>query len=205
MKLHWSPRSPFVRKVMVVAHERNLTDKLNCVRTVAISDAPSAELMADNPLNKIPCMVLDDGSVLQDSRVICEYLDALDGAPVLFPQGEDRWSALRRQALGDGFLDLMIVWRHERIRPENLHLHSYLDAYRQKAEATLDRLNAEIPARTGFDIGDVSIGCALAYADFRYADLEWRKGRDDLARWFAGIEARQSFIATQIVNDGPAQ
>lgn len=190
---------------MVVAHERGITERLDCVRTVAITDAPSPDLMADNPLNKIPCLILDDGSVLQDSRVICEYLDALDGAPVMFPQANARWAALRRQALGDGFLDLMILWRHERIRPENLHVQSYLTAYRQKAEATLDRLDAEIPVREGFDIGDVSIGCALAYADFRYADLEWRKGRDGLARWFAGIEKRPSFIATQVVNDGPAQ
>ncbi|MFZ0238946.1 MAG: glutathione S-transferase N-terminal domain-containing protein, partial [Xanthobacteraceae bacterium] len=79
MKLHWSPRSPFVRKVMIVAHERGLIDRLNCVRTVAAMITPHAELMLDNPLSKIPTLVLDDGTVLYDSPVICEYLDALDG------------------------------------------------------------------------------------------------------------------------------
>ncbi len=86
MKLHWSPRSPFVRKVMIVAHERGVADRITCVRTVAETTKPHAELMKDNPLSKIPTLVLDDGMVLYDSAVICEYLDSLDGAPKLFPQ-----------------------------------------------------------------------------------------------------------------------
>jgi glutathione S-transferase len=187
---------------MVVAHEKGVTERIECVRSVAIANDPNPALMADNPLNKIPCLVLDDRSVLQDSRVICEYLDALDGKPVLFPQGEQRWSALRRQALGDGFLDLLIVWRHERNRPEELHHLSYIEAYRQKAVATLDRLARDIPGRADFDIGDVAIGCALAYVDFRFGDLAWRDGRGDLARWFDRVAARPSFVATPIVNDG---
>ena len=79
MKLHWSPRSPFVRKVMIVAHERGLAGRITCMRTVAAMTKPHAELMKDNPLSKIPTLVLDDGTVLYDSPVICEYLDALDG------------------------------------------------------------------------------------------------------------------------------
>ncbi len=85
MKLHWSLRSPFVRKVMIVAHERRLVDRLDCMRTVAAMTKPHAGLMKDNPLSKIPTLVLDDGTALYDSPVICEYLDALDGQPQLFP------------------------------------------------------------------------------------------------------------------------
>jgi Glutathione S-transferase, N-terminal domain len=104
MKLHWSPRSPFVGKVMIVAHERGLVDRLSCVRTVAAMTTPHAELMRDNPLSKIPTLVLDDGTVLYDSPVICEYLDALDGKPQLFPRDrEPRMLALRRQVLGEAF------------------------------------------------------------------------------------------------------
>src|SRR6516164_1899259 len=104
MKLHWSPRSPFVRKVMIVAHEAGLVDRLTLVRTVAASTKPHPELMRDNPLSKIPTLVLDDGTALYDSPVICEYLDRMDGDPKLFPQhGRARIVALRRQALGDGF------------------------------------------------------------------------------------------------------
>ena len=102
MKLHWSPRSPFVRKVMIVAHERGLIDRIACVRTVAAMTKPHAELMQDNPLSKIPTLVLDDGRVLYDSPVICEYLDGLGSAPKLFPAAPAvRLDALRRQALGD--------------------------------------------------------------------------------------------------------
>src|SRR6476620_2299768 len=113
MKLHWSPRSPFVRKVMVFAHETALVDRLNCVRTVVAMKAPNAALLPDNPLSKIPTLVLDDGTALYDSGVICEYLDTLHAGPFLFPaQGPARWTALRRQALGDGLLDFLLLWRH---------------------------------------------------------------------------------------------
>src|ERR1700727_2792830 len=110
MKLHWSPRSPFVRKVMVLVHERGLADRIACVRTVAATTKPHAELMRDNPLSKIPTLVLDDGTVIYDSPVICEYLDALDGAPGLFStEPKARLTALRRQALGDGFLEMLVL------------------------------------------------------------------------------------------------
>src|ERR1700691_6047162 len=127
MKLHWSPRSPFVRKVMIVAHERGVVDRIACVRTIAATAKPHAELMQDNPLSKIPTLTLDDGTVLYDSPVICEYLDALDGAPKLFPkEPKARMIALRRQALGDGFLDLLVLLRDERMRaqPSEAHLAS---------------------------------------------------------------------------------
>ena len=127
MKLHWSPRSPFVRKVMIVAHERELIDRVDCVRTVAAMTTPHAELMRDNPLSKIPTLVLDDGTALYDSPVICEYLDALDDKPQLFPlDRKPRMLALRRQALGDGFLDLLVLARNERLRqqPSQVHLTS---------------------------------------------------------------------------------
>ena len=134
MKLHWSPRSPFVRKVMIVAHERGLTERITCVRTVAASTKPHAELMADNPLSKIPTLVLDDGAALYDSPVICEYLDALHGAARLFPvQPKARLEALRRQALGDGFLDLLVLLRDERLRPHPSAAHLASAAERRAA------------------------------------------------------------------------
>jgi len=103
MKLHWSPRSPFVRKVMVAAHDIGVADRIQTVRTVAAMTKPHPDLMIDNPLSKIPTLVLDNGTVLYDSNVICEYLDHLNGGPKLFPVPfEERMTALRRQALGDG-------------------------------------------------------------------------------------------------------
>src|SRR5947209_7321911 len=99
MKLHWSPRSPFVRKVMIVVHELGLADRITCVRTVAATTRPHLELMAENPLSKIPTLVLDDGTVLYDSPVICEYLDNLHTGRKLVPaELGPRMTALRRQA-----------------------------------------------------------------------------------------------------------
>jgi glutathione S-transferase len=202
MKLHWSPRSPFVRKVMIVAHERGLVDRLNCVRTIAAMTTPHAELMRDNPLSKIPTLVLDDGSALYDSPVICEYLDALDGKPHLFPTArEPRLIALRRQALGDGFLDLLVFARNERLRelPSEIHLKSAA----VRSAAVLDSLEREAQAlaASGFDIGHIAIGCALSYLDFRFADNDWCKSHPGLARWHAGFAARLSVEATRPVDD----
>ena len=196
MKLHWSPRSPFVRKVMIVAHERGLIDRIACVRTVAATAKPHAELMKDNPLSKIPTLLLDDGAILYDSRVICEYLDALDGTPQLFPKEPNaRIAALRRQALGDGFLDLLVLNRNERERahPSDMHLAS---ATARKI-AVLDSLEREAEAliATPFGIGHIAIGCALSYLDFRYADEDWRKSHLHIANWHASFAARASVRA----------
>jgi glutathione S-transferase len=204
MKLHWSPKSPFVRKVMIVAHEQGLLDRIECVRTVAETTEPSERLMADNPLNKIPTLVLDDGTVLHDSRVICEYLDGLGSGAQLFPpNGMPRWQALRRQALGDGLLDFLLVWRQERLRPEKLRSEPYLRAYGIKLTRTLDRLEAEADAAvpTSFNIGDVAVGCALAYLDFRFADIDWRATRPRLVAWRETFDARASAKATAIIDD----
>ena len=204
MTLHWSPRSPFVRKVMVAAHELGLAERLALVRSVAITTAPNPAIMADNPLNKIPILALDDGSVLHDSRVICEYLDAL-GSGGLFPPGPGRWPALRLQALADGLLDLAVTWRGERNRPAGRRSPPHLDAYRAKALATLDRLEREAPGfADAADIGAIALACALAYLDFRFADLDWRDGRAVLAAWFARFAERPSMIATAVIDDEAA-
>jgi glutathione S-transferase len=202
MKLHWSPRSPFVRKVMIVAHERGLAGRITCVRTVAATSKPHAELMKDNPLSKIPTLVLDDGTVIYDSPVISEYLDALDGAPKLFPsEPKARLEALRRQALGDGFLDMLVLLRDERMRAHPSEAHVASAAVRKAA--VLKNLEADAPslASAPFDIGHVAIGCALSYLDFRYADEDWRKDHPRLATWHAAFAARPSVRATEPVDD----
>jgi glutathione S-transferase len=202
MKLHWSPRSPFVRKVMIVAHERGVVDRIACVRTVAATAKPNAELIKDNPLSKIPTLVLDDGTVLYDSPVICEYLDALDGAPKLFPkEPKARMIALRRQALGDGFLDMMVLLRDERMRAHPSEAHMKSTAARKAAVLDALEREAESLITTPFGIGHVAIGCALSYLDFRYADEDWRKGHLHIANWHAAFAARPSVRATQPVDD----
>jgi glutathione S-transferase len=202
MKLHWSPRSPFVRKVMIVAHERGVVDRMTCVRTIAATAKPHAELMQDNPLSKIPTLVLDDGTVLYDSPVICEYLDGLNASRKLFPRsGKARLAALRRQALGDGFLDMMVLLRDERTRAAPSEKHIASTAVRKAA--ILDSLEGEAEAltRTPFSIGHIAIGCALSYLDFRFGDEDWRKDHLRLANWHAAFSARPSVQATLPVDD----
>ena len=202
MKLHWSPRSPFVRKVMVFAHETGLVDRLTCVRTVVAMKAPNAALLPDNPLSKIPTLVLDDGSPLYDSGVICEYLDTLHDQAKLFPaEGAARWAALRRQALGDGFLDFLLLWRHERERSPTSQ--TLLDAFALKYQATMKSLEQEAMAlgRTPFGIGHIAIGCGLSYLDFRFPDLAWRDGYPQIATWQASFAQRPSVKATEVVED----
>ena len=199
MKLHWSPRSPFVRKVMIFAHETGLADRLDCVRTVVATDATNAALLPDNPLSKIPTLVLDDGSPLYDSAVICEYLDTLHDRPKLFPApGPARWAALRRQALADGFLDFLLLWRHERARaqPSQALLNAFATKY-QSTMALLEEEEAPPLGDTLFGIGHIAIGCSLSYLDFRFADLGWREGHSQIAAWHASFAQRPSAKATQ--------
>jgi glutathione S-transferase len=202
MKLHWSPRSPFVRKVMIVAHELGLAERIDCVRTVAAATRPHAELMRDNPLSKIPTLVLDDGSVLYDSRVICEYLDGRGSARKLFPADpKARMLALRRQALGDGALDFLLLLRNERERAAQSQAH--LAAYGGKKAAVLRAFEEEADtlAASAFDIGHIGIGGALCYLDIRYADEPWRNDHPRIARWHAEFCARPSVRATEPVDD----
>ena len=202
MKLHWSPRSPFVRKVMIAAHELELADRITCVRTVAATTRPHAELMEDNPLSKIPTLVLDDGTVLYDSPVICEYLDSLHkGRKLIPPDGKERMVALRRQALGDGFLDFLLLLRNERERahPSDAHLSTFATK-RKAALAALER-EAQALAASPFTIGHIAIGCALSYLDFRFASEDWRADHPGIAGWHREFAARASVRATEPIDD----
>lgn len=204
MKLHWSPRSPFVRKVMIAAHELGLTDRIRTVRTVVHPHTPNEDLLPDNPLSKLPTLVLDDGSALFDSRVICEYLDGLSDRTRLLPaSGPDRIAALRDQALGDGLMDLLLLWLLERAEPDETRSERLIDAYARKREATLARLEGEAPslAARPFDIGHVTVGTALLYLDFRFPDAGWRHGRPTLAAWHRDFAARPSVVANPAVDD----
>lgn len=200
MKLHWSPKSPFVRKVMVCAHELGVTEKLILVRSVAAMQKPNPQIMADNPLSKIPTLVLHDGRVLYDSVVICEYLDDLAGGS-LFPRvGNARWQSLQWHALGNGLLDALILWRNERER--EVPLQALLDAFALKTEAALVVLERDADAlgTAPLNIGGVAIGCALGYADYRFSTLQWRDRAPKLAAWFQTLSRRPSFVSTEAVD-----
>lgn len=203
MKLYWSPRSPFVRKVMVAAHELGLADSIQTIRTVVAMAQPHAALMRDNPLSKIPTLVLGDGTVLYDSVVICTYLDDLAGGDRLFPaEPSRRIETLRCHALGNGFLDLLVLRRNERDRPAGARSEPHLVAFAAKTEAVLAAMEREADslAAKPFDIGHVALGCGLSYLDFRFAGEDWRPAHPRLAAWHAAFAQRPSAVATAFVD-----
>ena len=196
MKLRYSPTSPYVRKVLVAAIETGLDKRIELV-TTSTAD-PASGLVKDNPLGKVPALLLDDGSSLYNSPVICEYLDSLHAGPRLIPAGgPQRWTVLRRQALADGIMDAGVLGRGEALRPAGEKSPAFLALQRQKMAAATDALEKEAASfGTGLDIGLIAIACALGYADFRYATDEWRKGRPALAKWHEGFAKRPSMQKT---------
>ena len=203
MRLYWSSRSPYVRKVMVFAHECGLAGRIECVRTLVAMTKPNIELLRINPLGKIPTLVLDDGSALYDSTVICEYLDSLHGGRKLFPpSGQARWTALRRHALGNNLIDNLMLWRNEMTRPTTQQSPETLAAFELKVLNAVAALDGEADALTAapVDIGHVAIGSALGYADFRFAQLGWRTGHDRIAHWFETFAQRPAMRDTAHVD-----
>lgn len=204
MKLYWSPRSPYVRKVMIFAHEVGLAGRIETVRTAVAMTQPNRELMRINPLGKIPTLVTDEGAVLFDSTFICEYLDNLHGGTRLFP-GEpgQRWQALRWHALGNNLIDNLVLWLNERRRPQPQQSREMLAAFDLKVGTSLDFLNNEAAAlgAASLGIGHVCIGDALGYIDFRFPELDWRNGRGRIAAWHALFAQRPSFRNTMPVDE----
>lgn len=203
MKLFWSSRSPFVRKVMVFAHECGLAGRIECTRTPVAMNKPNTDLLKINPTGKIPTLLLDDGSALYDSTVICEYLDSLHEGAKLFPaSGSSRWTALRRHALGNNLLDNLMLWRNEQLRPQTQQSPETLAAFETKVRNAVTALDREADdiSSTAVSIGHVAIACALSYADFRFSHLGWRTGNERVTRWFDGFTQRPSMVNTAHVD-----
>lgn len=199
MKLYYSPTSPYVRKVTVLALETGLDAK---IERHALSTTPvnqHADVVQANPIAKVPTLVTDDGLHLFDSRVICEYLDGLHDKAKFFPaSGKARWVALREQALGDGLLDAALLVRYEGfLRPEDKRWSDWSENQMKKvhgAMAEIETLSAGFNDR--FDIGTLTLACALGYMDFRYGHIEWRKQYPKSAAFADRLFARPSFKAT---------
>jgi glutathione S-transferase len=204
MLLHWSPRSPYVRKVLIAAHEAGLADRIETVRTVVAAAEPNTELMKENPQSRLPTLRLADGTAIYDSVVICEYFDSLHDGEKLFPANwPERLIALRRHALGDGMLDTMLMWRGEVLRPAANQSIKHMQAWRLKTNVSVDKLEQEAEAlgSSRFSIGHIGIGVALGYIDFRFPELAWRDGHPRLTAWYETFAARPSVKATEPVDE----
>jgi glutathione S-transferase len=198
MKLAYSAASPYVRKVNVCAEELGLAGRIENVPTKVLPSEPNRDYGKSAPLMKVPSLTLDDGTVLFDSIVICEYLDSLAGGNKLFPaSGDARWRALRTHALANGILDAAILTRYETfLRPEALRWDAWTQGQLLKVDQGLEELERAIGEPKGLDIGTITVGCALGYLDFRFGDRDWRGKHPRLAKWFEEISKRDSFKKT---------
>ena len=191
MKLRYSPTSPFVRKVVVLAKELGIENKIELQRT----NTTDPELSAQNPLGKVPSLLLDDGSSLYDSPVICAYIDS---ASKFHPTGgQARWTAARRQALADGIMDAGVLGRGEILRPAGEKSEKFIALQKTKLNNAMNALEKEADGfGDGIDIGLIAVAAALGYMDFRYASENWRSTRPKLARWYDRFAQRPSMLTT---------
>jgi len=200
MKLYYAKPSPFVRKVMILAHETGQVDKLEIVEVSTTPVNPHPAVDKSNPVKKIPALDIDEGITLFDSPVVCEYLDSQHDGAKIFPEpGPARWEALRMQALGDGLMDAAILGVYEwRIRPEEVRYQPWVDAQMAKVDGALADLEARADSLGDrVDIGTITAGCALGYLDFRYPDKDWRSTHPKIAGWYERFSARPSMQATK--------
>jgi glutathione S-transferase len=196
MILRSAPPSPFARKVRMAILMLGLADRVE-IKPVDLND-PADTLRRENPLGKIPALVLDDGTTFYDSRVIVEYLDHLAGGDKLFPRDPAaRFAQLRLQALCDGLLDAGVLIVYEgRYRPAEMHVQSWIDRQAGKIARGLAALEQE-PPPVAPTIGQVTLACVLGYYDLRLGGA-WRKDHPRLVAWLDEFAAAvPAFAATK--------
>ena len=202
MKIIGAITSPYVRKVRIVMAEKKLDYQ------IVTEDVWSADtqIAASNPLGKVPCLVMEGGEAVFDSRVIVEYLDTLSPVGKLIPpSGRERAEIKTWEALADGLLDAAILARLEATWPGRTaeqRSQAWIDRQMGKIEATLKSLSQGLgdkPFCSGvhFSLSDVATGCALGYLDFRFPELNWRKDHPNLLKLSDKLALRQSFVDTR--------
>ncbi|GFE64343.1 glutathione S-transferase [Litoreibacter roseus] len=198
MRLYSSPTSPYVRKVHVVLRETEQWDDVEMAPSGGTPLDSGTNPVALNPLGKIPTLERDNGATIYDSRVICRFLDDRVQAG-LYATGARQWELLTLEATADGILDAVILMVYERrLRPEDKQFQPWIDGQWRKVETALDTLERRWMSHLSgkLNIGQIAIGCALGYLDLRFEDRNWRKGRDDLAKFYDTFSQRDSMIAT---------
>jgi len=199
MKLIGSLASPYVRKVRVVLAEK----KLDYVYELEDVWTAETKIHLSNPLGKVPCLIMEDGSSMYDSRVIAEYLDTLTPVcKLLPPNGRDRADVKVWEALADGVLDAAVLVRLERtLRPDAQQSPAWIDRQMTKVHAGLAVMSGnlrESPFCKGnhYTLADVAVGCTLGWLDFRFPQIDWRADYANLAKLFDKLSERPSFKDT---------
>ncbi|WP_426955892.1 glutathione S-transferase N-terminal domain-containing protein [Muricoccus radiodurans] len=187
MLLHWSPASPFARKVLASAIARRIESLIEVVETNP--HASPADLLKANPLSKVPCLIAEDGTGIYDSRAICDYLDSFGEAPPLTPAANP--ARLRVQvmhALGDGIMDAAVARRMQSAMPEEEARTTFMNRQKAAVDRGLDRLEMDPPKGLD-DVGAIAVASALGYLDFRFGSEPWRDTHPRLAAWFEEVSA----------------
>lgn len=199
MKLIGSLASPYVRKVRIVMAEKKLDYEL----TLENVWAPETTILQSNPLGKIPCLIMEDGGAMFDSRVIVEYLDTLTPVGKLIPaHGRERAEVKCWEALADGVLDAAVLIRLENTqRPAALQSKDWIARQMAKVDAGLKAMSsglADTPfcAGTYYTLSDIAVGCALGWLSFRFPEIKWRDDHPNLAKLFDKLSDRPSFRDT---------
>ena len=202
MKLIGSATSPYVRKVRIVMAEKKLDYQFVLEDVWAATTAISLS----NPLGKVPCLVMDAGEAIFDSRVIVEYLDMLSPVGKLIPQqGRERAEVKTWEALADGVLDAALLARMEATwsgRTDEQCCDAWIARQMSKIDNALQAMNKGLGDKAHcsgmyFSLSDVAVGCALDYLDFRFPQIGWQNHHPKLARLQEKLKLRPSFIGTQ--------
>lgn len=200
LKLFHSPASPFVRKVWVCAHEKGVADRVEKLDANAWPVKRDPVIVRENPSGQVPSAIMEDGAPLFDSRVICAYVDTMsEDTPLTPAEPKARFAAMTLEALGDTLLGAALLCRYESVlRPSEFYWELWHDSQMEKVDSALDDLeNRWMETLKGpVTIGTITIGCALGYLDFRFADKDWRRGHPVLADWYADFVKRPSMAAT---------
>jgi glutathione S-transferase len=198
MKLYSNPASPFARKARIIVHELSLTKVVEEVNVDTRALGPDFRRI--NPLGKIPVLVLNDGSTILDSPVICEYLNDYGGGKffpgrAVFRENSGHWKALTLAAIADGICDAAVARVYETRRPPELQSQAMLDKHMAAVTAGLDVLDrAKFSAKV--TIGEIAAACAIGYLDFRLPDLSWRETRPNLRDWYEKFAQYPAMQAT---------
>lgn len=199
MKLYITPGSPYARMVRMVIIEKGLTARVEIV--LASTRTAGSAYYRINPSGRVPYLIRDDGVGLEESSLICAYLDHLDGKPQFdWPDGAAGWEARRLDALAHSFIDGLAVWSRETHRPANERSPTVLEHEARRSERMADLWESQIghPAMRGtLNLAQITLACALGM-EARNADLKWRPGHPQLGAWFDTFAQRPSFAATAL-------
>ena len=196
MKLYITVPSPYARKCRIVAREKGLAGRIEEIAVDPYANAP--ELLASNPLVQVPTLIAEDGLPLNDSPVICEYLDALGSGPRLLPEeGPERLRVRRLETLGAGALEMGVKLVLEKRRPEHERSPSWIERWTTNMHRALDALEAAAPDASRLDMGVITAGVAVTWIGFRHPDFDWKSGRPGLVALQSALEARPSFSQTR--------